>query len=614
MEQSRGKWSLYSLGRRKPYLLVLIAGGFLFAAAIPDTPFAFLSLIAFVPLFILFEVLPVKVPEDKILFPFKAGIIILFRLLTLQFIWRRGVSVFRYERKIISGNAQLFRFTYLAFFIRNSFFSYWILIGALDSTLPGEQLNRLIAGLTALLVIPALQAFPFQFYSRMRHVFSPPLAALSAGIIFVAFEYFYLLWNFNWPWAALGNTFNYHSFFIQYASLTGALGVTLFIFLANLASYQILRYLRGLIHDKKVAILSLIWILPMLFALVPSNNRDLWTPGDETLTVRVLSPELEPRNPLNTQTRVTQLQAYLDLLPQDSTAVVDWVVLPELALIKPLRQSDIRNEALLDPLWKSMEKHNFSTLLGYHETEFFKNDSIAPWEARKVLRNKTWFWREEYNSVALLTSFEEKLEGDSLTLRRRRVQSRRKSKRALFTETMPMGNVLRWLAGRGVDLSVPDHFGKGDSLYALGGETIPRITPLIGMEGAYGSIAAEMLRQGSICIFWLQDYGDYRRNPGFFLDAGMARMRAVESDLPLIRISDTGGAELISGNGKVLQLLQNAPSADFTLSAIREGFTQSFYTVHGDWLGSLAAILALLFTLWALFLEIRRKRSLKNGS
>ena len=98
------KGSLFWFARYRPYPMVILSG-ILLILAFPPFPMAFLAYFAFVPLLLVIDQTPEKTFEDRFWGFFKAIIVLLFRFLTLQFIWRYKQKPWRYQRQIISQNA-----------------------------------------------------------------------------------------------------------------------------------------------------------------------------------------------------------------------------------------------------------------------------------------------------------------------------------------------------------------------------------------------------------------------------------------------------------------------------------------------------------------------------
>ena len=95
-------------------------------------------------------------------------------------------------------------------------------------------------------------------------------------IIFVlAFEYLHLNWQLNWPWLNLGNVFSHYHTWVQWYSVTGIAGGTLWVLVANILIYKFLlasfRLQRSGVEKSSVLyaiILLLVLFIPLIISKI----------------------------------------------------------------------------------------------------------------------------------------------------------------------------------------------------------------------------------------------------------------------------------------------------------------------------------------------------------
>lgn len=590
---------MYWLARHKPYSIVLCSG-ILLAASFPPFPLHFLVFVAFVPIFVLFETenVPGRVPEDKIFRPIKATTIVLFRLLTLQFIWRRskrGKKVFQYRRHTISGNAQLFRYTYSIFFIWNLVGSYWLLVAAFRAPGLNDTLILFAAGILALLVNPALMSIPCQLYSRTRHVLHPVVAAGSFIVFWLTFEYLQFNWELSWSWLTLGHSLVETPFWIQYAEFTGVLGISLHILLTNLLFYQLYRYYH---HKRRFswlrAALALSWLtLPLLLnPLLLDESRDVFQ-TEGRISVRLVQPNADPHERKGLFTAEEKMARLSNLVLEDSLGATDLVVLPEKAIPRPLNRNRAGRDRLLDPLWQVVDSHQIDVLTGLESQVFYPSRDSAPVGATPGFELKetgripvsiaTW------NSALLLRPDREMAIYD-------------KGKLAPLIERIPylewFGVINRIFPGW---WSAMGNYAKQDSLVVpQTSDGIP-LSVLLSYESAFGDYARRSTLAGGRATIVMTNNRWWSGTDDYGQHAWLAILRAIESRRAVLRAGNLGGSLLVDARGQPTKLSESgeAESSDFTLDL---NTAKTFYVRYGDLTGRISGWLTLLIVLISLLL------------
>jgi apolipoprotein N-acyltransferase len=590
---------LYWLARHKPYGIVLCSG-ILLAISFPPFPFHFLVFVAFVPIFVLFETgnVPGRVPEDKIFRPIKATFIVLFRILTLQFIWRRSRrwrKVFRYQRHTISGNAQLFRYTYSIFFLWNLVGSYWLLVAAFRAPGIEDTLILFSAGILALLVNPALMSIPCQLYSRTRHVLHPVVAAGSFIVFWLTFEYLQFNWELSWSWLTLGHALVETPFWIQYAEFTGVLGISLHILLANLLIYQLYRYYH---HRHRINLLraglALGWLaLPLLLnQLLLDDSRKVFQ-NEGRMSVRLVQPNVDPHGTDGLFTAEQKMSRLSNLMLADSLGATDLVVLPEKAIPRALNRNKIGRDRLLDPLWAVVDSHQIDVLAGVESELFYATQDSAPvgatpgFELKESGRNPVWI--ATWNSAILLRPDREMAIYD-------------KGRLAPLVERIPylewFGMINRIFPGW---WSAVGNYSKQDSLVLPETSDGTPLSVLLSYESAFGDYARRSTLAGGRAIIVMTNNRWWSGSADYGQHAWLAILRAIENRRSVLRSGNLGGSLLVNARGQSLSLSESgaAETADFTLDL---NSAQTFYVQYGDLIGRISGWLTLLIVLISLSL------------
>ena len=433
---------MYSLAERKPYLLVLLSGALL-AVSFPPSPLNYCIYFAFVPLLLLYEkgVIPEKVMEGGVFLPFKRFSIVLWRVLSFQFLWRpalRGKAVLRYDAVVISGNAQLFRHTYAAFFIWNLICCYWLMLVALGAADLAEGLVSAVAGVLAIALNPLLMAIPFQFQARLRRYLRPEIAALALIPLWLAFEYFHYNWDLSWPWLTLGNALSFHPAMIQYAEFTGVLGISAHILLCNWLVYLGLRQIgRKAILAAAFLLIALVWaLLPLLIAAPLTDPARPALQSTDTIRVRMVQPNVNPfaqGDELNAEERIDLYKRLILSQPLDSGRII---MLPERAIAQAMEPRTMLKGRILVPFWDLVDSFQVQILTGLEDFEDFEDTISAPISARESYRmidgKRQLVYSDHYNSAWLINTT-------------RSTQLYRKGKLVPMVERVPFLRGLRWL-------------------------------------------------------------------------------------------------------------------------------------------------------------------------
>jgi apolipoprotein N-acyltransferase len=614
MASAKENLSLSSLARRKPYGLVLLSG-ILLAASFPPSPCYLLIYVAFVPLLVLFEpgIVAEKGLEDAVFYPFKRIAIVFWRLITLQPLWRKGMGlrgVSRYEMQEISGNAQLFRYSYAALFVWNAICCYWLGLTAFQATNFAEAMANAVAGILAIALNPLLMAIPFQLLARMRHRVPMTWAVLAWACYWLTFEFLHMNWELSWPWLTLGNALSYHPEWIQYAEYTGVLGVSTHILLVNVLVYVLLRQIPVRRRGAWAGALATVIVFVMGFPLYESGR--LTSPSrsalyaTDSLHVRLIQPNIDPYPGNASLTAEEQIEHYRRLIlsqPVDSGTVV---ILPERAIPLALEPRTMLRGRALAPLWDIVDSFHVQLLTGLDDYEDFQDTADAPISARENYRiidgKRTLVYTDYYNSAWVMQAD-------------RNTQVYRKAKLVPMVERVPFLRGLRILKFLNLDPAKGiSSYGRPDSMGLLmTGDSIPTQV-MICYESAFGDHTRQKTALGAQWIAMITNDGWWGNSSGYVQHAGLSVLRAIENRRAIARCANNGRSMIVGADGQVTQ------ETDWWTEAVIDAaiplYTyETFYVRHGDYLGWGALAMTALLLSVSGFLRLRaRQKSLIESS
>lgn len=178
-----------------------------------------------------------------------------------------------------------------------------------------------------------------------------------------------------------------------------------------------------------------------------------------------------------------------------------------------------------------------------------------------------------------------------------------------FRKSFPL---LAWIERK----EVPYDFdsGKGPALLTLSAKPV-KIGPLICFEDTLGDQSRRTAGLGAQLLVTLTNDGWFEHSIGTRQHLANARLRTVETGLPLLRVADTGISCVIDRFGRIREELRSPDGNTFIEGILRAEIAVSehpvptFYTLHGDLFahGCLAVTTAVL----AAFLlgSFRQRRS-----
>ena len=597
MVPSKAKWSLLSLARNKPYWPTVLSG-VLLGLSFPPSPFWFLSFFAFVPIMLVVDNVPERTFEDKILAPFKAMFIIPWRILTFQFLWRKGVKTLRYNRRLITRHSQIFRYTYLSFLIWSFIGSHWWMLSSLEEESVPEFLQTLSAGVLMVVLTPFLVSLPFQIWSRMRLVFTKRLAMFFWIFAWLAYEYFNFHWELSWSWLTVGNSLTFAPYMLQYIEYTGILGASFFILFANYLVYLIFKSLGESSRMAWVyAISAVIWIaMPLFFnSQILNPERAVFQPNG-TLNVRILQTNTTNRHQTTMMTRDQQMVMLKNLMLSQAIDSIDVFVFPEKAIHKPIKRTGLRGERILQPLWELIGRENFSVIAGFTEKRIWKEED-AP---ETAIRVRGGSFIDQCNSAAVL-----KKTG--------LMQTHIKGKLLPFEERLPFLNVLGFLRNNDIDLAGEfRNYGLPDTTFPLDLHNGAKVGILIGYESSFGSRARKVIGNDAEFLSILSNHETFGITAGNVQLSQMAIVRAIETRREVVRASETGPSMFVDVRGNIQQSSE-LNEQEVLDRKIHLFCGETLFLKYGNWPGMLALGITLLLGLITI-IALGLKPKVKTGN
>lgn len=479
-----------------------------------------------------------------------------------------------------------------AFLIYNMLATYWV-----TNTAFAPGVFAVIAN-SLLMCIPWML---FHWTSRR----SSRLAFWAFPAYWITFEWGHHNWDLNWPWLTIGNGFAEFPAFIQWYSITGALGGGLWVLLVNQIIFSQLgsRWTDGLwtspagspfhatgYDGKGWNLLAILIIaLPPVFSVYSFLTPKV--AEGARISIVSIQPNFEPHFEKFTISSRATLDTFVALSREALAAHpdVDYLLFPETSLDRMeeddlLGGNDLRYFA--DRLGDNKPKYLVSGYDGFHR--------FSPGEPRtKATRSTTDRNGQavdyEVINAALQLDFDQQL-----------TQSYRKGVFVPGAESFPFRDFLGFLlplveaaggsvAGRGTQAKRAVFTGQRAS-----------VAPVICYESVFGEYFTGYVKAGAQVAFVLTNDGWWDNTSGHLQHLYISSLRAIETRRPVVRSANVGACAFIAANGSIQQRTEY-DQAGYLYGEVTLGEGQTIYVRYGDYIPlilGIGSILLLLMTLY----------------
>ena len=467
-----------------------------------------------------------------------------------------------------SKSIGLFFQAYFTFLIYNIGTTWWIYY----ASEPGAYM--------AFFANSLLMAIAFLCYHRLKRKIGFHWMIPLFLTTWLSFEFLHFHWELSWPWLTIGNTFANTPSIVQWYSITGVLGGSVWVLIVNsyLTKQLILNNIAKIkIQKKQLITLSVLVFFPMMLSLLLYITKN--TSGN-SFEVAVIQPNIDPYNAKFTTSNEEQLESIFQQVDDVVSPKTQLVIAPETALYP---NSKLDEDRLLQEIFyhQIMERkakwNNASLLIGASTYRLFDSKQTS---ACKFIPELNSFV-EDYNTSILFGEI-------------RQPEIVHKSKLVLGVEKIPFINTIPFLE----NLALEMEGGSG----TLGIESGPKVmetrnvkfSPVVCYESIYGGFMAAQAKQGSQFIAIITNDGWWRNTPGYKQHFAFARLRAIENNKYVVRSANTGKSGIINNRGDVLIETGWWKKTAFN-AVIQLNQTRTIYSYLGDILGYFALIGLFLF-------------------
>lgn len=471
-----------------------------------------------------------------------------------------------------------FGYAYLSFVIWNFISTWWIRFASYEGAL------------MAILANSFLMACCFAIYQRMRMRFPDEKYIWIFPIFWIAFEYLHLHWDLSWPWLMLGNVFALQHQVIQWYELTGAFGGTLWVLAVNIILLRI--FLNKDFSARSIAkkvILSL--GLPVLFSLLLYHWAVREKPNP--LEVVIVQPNIDPYSTkFDFATITQQIETFFQLAESKMTPETQYVIGPETALPRSLRENELMHEKEMQSLLAFIEKHpNVNLLTGIASHRVYLPPGTKTITARKFRDADIYY--DEFNTA--------------LHLNQQGYELYHKSKLVPGPEMLPFPIIFGTMNELALDLGgTTGQLGTQKERTVFKGlNPNHRPAPSICYESVYGGFMRQYVVNGANFLAIITNDGWWEKTAGHRQHLAYAKLRAIETRRSIVRSANTGISAVINQRGDIVQYLPYG-EAGAIRAVINLNNAKTLYAITGDVIGIAASIIALVLLMYFPMKKIMR--------
>jgi len=469
---------------------------------------------------------------------------------------------------------------YAAFVLWNAATTWWVW-------------NATAGGAVFAILANALQmSVVFGSFRWVKRRITGVLPYIYLAAAWIAWERFYLTGaQISWPWLVLGNAFAETTSLVQWYSVLGTLGGSLWIWLSNLSLFGLMVALSDgrMAHwNGKARIAALAAPVLILFGPMAWSACLHFDEEGTPLKVVIGQPNYDPYEKFESLSQAQQDARYLALLEK-----AQWSSDPTLVLAPETFTAHVYTNAIPEHetsvrLQHFLQKHPSASILYGASTYEPRLGHQAPDPCAYDMGRQPdgrHRWILAHNS-AIVTDTSG------------RYALYHKSKLVVGTELTPYPKVFipleNWLGG---SLMAKDVGQKEISCLPVHG--VP-VGTAVCYESVYGEFCTGYVRKGAQLLAVITNDAWWGNTPGYRQHLSYSRLRAIETRRWVARCGNTGVSAIIDPAGRILD------RTPWWEPAVLEGEVQllhgqSFFVRYGDMVGRVAVFLFLLVGAAAIF-------------
>ena len=379
------------------------------------------------------------------------------------------------------------------------------------------------------------------------------LGLVALPFAWVAMEFLRSIGPLGFPWINLGLTQTEYLPLIQIVDITGNYGISFWIILINIGFYLTIISNN---KSKHLILTCLVFALMFGYGIIRINTID--KVNSQSISIAITQPNLNPDEKWDPESREENFALMHSLLDSALNLKPDLVLWPESAVPAYLRISSHRRK----PITAKLAKFNTPLLSG-------TVDRIIDNDGEKRYYNSTIFIKPDdsitmYNKIYLVP----------------------------FAEYIPLSEKFPSLKKLNFGQA---NFSQGTEYTVFELDSV-RFSNLICYESSTSKGVRGFIKNGAQFITIQANDGWLGNSSGPYQHFELAKLRAIENRVPIVRCANTGISGVINAIGIVEQKIPLGKKAILTADIIPiQKF--SFYTKYGEIFAYLCIIISLaIFT------------------
>lgn len=476
--------------------------------------------------------------------------------------------------------SDIFGLSFLSFLTWNILTTWWVW-------------NSTPAAAAAFLLNALFMAFTFWLYhTTRRRLFGHDKGYFLLPFFWLSFELLHYHWSAKWPWLNMGNVFSTHPSWIQWYEYTGTLGGSLWIIVVNIFIFKTILSLFNLSGTRRQGLYHLGATLLIVFIPIVVSRviYDRYEEKGRKVEVVVVQQNCDPwseQYELSTKDIVSRNTTLSSSVITDSTL---FVISSESALQEGLwlhnANTDSESVHLLRQFINEHPQVNF--IVGATSYELVPPGEEDDFAARKFSYAERYYYA--HNSALLL---------DTATM-----QYRHKTKLVPGVEAIP--SWMTFLKNQSITMEIARGTLKGDDEIRIFDAASYHPAVMICYESAFGGYMASFARGGADLFFVITNDGWWGNTPGHRQHFELSKLRAIECRRHIARSANTGISGFIDQRGEVISHT-NYWEPDALRHTLLANNELTFYAQHGDYLGVISAVIAILAVVSTIIMNINSR-------
>lgn len=507
--------------------------------------------------------------------PFLPGYLVFFGFFPLFFLEQKI-----FQQKPAKSSGTVFLYAYIAFGLWN-FISFW---WAHHASWFGAIAPVVINGF--------FMAVVFWLFHIAKRKGGYTFGYAAFIVFWLAFEYVHHRWEMSFPWLTLGNAFGKNIRLIQWYEYTGVLGGSLWVLLAVVLAFVLIKEFakNGLLRKKTgYSIILFLWLTsPVVtsFAIFHSYKEK-----SNQRHIVVIQPNIDPYQRFSRSEAQKKLQDLLQLADSLGNDRTDYFVAPEEALQYGLWESNLASSTFIAKTREFLRTKypHAKFVLGITSYKRYNTDEIT--STAREMKKAGYFYDAFNTAIQIDTSAA--------------IPVYHKSQLVIGVERMPFYKLLKPL--KNVIHSLGGIYGslgydKERKVFKSLNDTVG-IAPVICWESVFGEFVSDYVNHGADYIFVITNDGWWSDTPGYKVHLTFSQIRAVETRRSIARAANTGISCFINQKGELIKptAFWKETAIDYRINANAE---ITYYTKHGDYIGRIAAFFAVLMLLYIFVIRL----------